>query len=127
MGVSAHSNELGGGSTAELRTVIYLCGTNGLLLDEAERRCIEYAQRFGWQVIGSVRDGSDRAGLRQIIGTMRSLRIDLITTDSLDMISDEQSVRDELMAVIERANCIVQPIDKSLAESRALETSARDS
>jgi len=95
---------------AELRSVIYLRGTDGGQLDAAEQRCGEYARKFGWQVMGSVRDSNDGAELRQLLTKVPELGIEIIITGSLDMISPEQSVRDELLATIERRQCIVQPV-----------------
>jgi len=90
--------------------VIYLRGTDRRQLDDAEQRCGAYARRFGWQVMGSVRDGNDGTELKQLLRNVRELGIEIIMTGSLDMISPEQSVRDELMAAIERRQCIVQPV-----------------
>jgi len=97
-------------SMAELRTVIYLRGTDSGQLDDAEQRCGAYAQRFGWQIMGSVRDGNDDGELKRLLRNVRELGIEIIMTGNLDMISPEPSVRDELMAAIERRQCIVQPV-----------------
>jgi hypothetical protein len=95
------------------RAVIYLRGTGRGQLDDAEKRCGEYAQRFGWQVLKSVRDANDGSGLGQLLMQVNELRIQIIITGSLDMISPDQSIRDDLMATIERSQCIVQPVEMS--------------
>jgi hypothetical protein len=100
---------------AEQRSVIYLRGTDAGQLDVAEKRCAEYAQRFGWHVLGSVRDRRDGADLSLLIGRIRDLGIQVVITGSLDMISPDQESRDELLAAIERCQCFVQPVTMAAA------------
>ena len=51
----------------EYSTVIYLRGTQAEQLDDAERRCREYAARFGWHVLASIRDNQPAATLGQFL------------------------------------------------------------
>jgi hypothetical protein len=52
---------------AEYGAVIYLRGIEQKQLDDAERRCREYAGRFGWPVLESIRDTSASATPGQLI------------------------------------------------------------
>ena len=40
---------------AKMRVVIYLCGDDDGRLDDAEKRCSEHAEQFGWQVLEVIR------------------------------------------------------------------------
>ena len=41
------------GRRAGITAIIYVCGTDGKELDDAERSCREYAGRFGWHVLNA--------------------------------------------------------------------------
>jgi hypothetical protein len=97
-------------ATAEYRAVIYLCGTEGNALDDAERRCRDYAARFGWHVAGSVRRPGNPEGARPLLSEAQARDAQIIMTDTLDMISPDQAARDELLTDLERARCILQPV-----------------
>jgi hypothetical protein len=97
-------------TTAEYRAVIYLCGTQEKHLDDAERRCREYADRFHWHILESIRDHGDRASLGRFLPKISGLGAQIIVTDTLDMISPDQDARDSLMMEIERSQCIVHPV-----------------
>ena len=93
-------------STAEYSAVIYLSGIDEKQLDEAERRCRDYASRFGWHVLESIRDTSPG----QLLAKAASLRAQVILTGSPDMISPDEATRNDLMMATERAGCIVHPL-----------------
>jgi hypothetical protein len=94
-------------STAEYSAVIYLSGTDDKQLDHAERCCRAYASRFGWPVLESIRDTSPG----QLLTQAASHGAHIILTGSLDMISPDQNTRDDLMMALERAECIVHPLN----------------
>jgi hypothetical protein len=97
-------------AAAEYRAVIYLCGTQSSALDDAERRCRDYAARFGWHVTGSVRHPGSPEGARPLLSHAQAHDAQIIMTDTLDMISPDQAARDELLTDLERARCILQPV-----------------
>ena len=76
-------------------------------LDDAERRCRDYANRFGWRVLESIHDTSPGQLLPKAIG----LKPQIILTSTLDMISPDQDTRDDLMMTMERAECIIHPVN----------------
>lgn len=94
----------------EYRAVIYLRKTGNLDLDDAERRCREYAGRFGWPVVESIHDKGVNVSPGYLLTIARQVGAELILTDTLDMIAPEQGSRDCLMMEIERAECIVHPV-----------------
>lgn len=96
---------------AEQRTVIYLRGTDAEELDDAEKRCGEYAARFGWQVLGTVRDRRSTIRLNDLISKVRRMQIQIILTGNFDMISSDPQIRDDLMMEVERNQCFVHPIE----------------
>jgi hypothetical protein len=98
-----------GGQTTNARhsAVIYLRGTGQEELDDAERRCREYANRFGWQVLESIRDTSSG----QLLAQAASRGAQIILTGSLDMISPDQNTQDDLMMALEKSECIVHPLN----------------
>jgi hypothetical protein len=91
---------------AEYSAVIYLCGTDGKQLDDAERRCRDYADRFGWHVLESIHDTSPG----QQLAKAASHGAQIILTGTLDMISPDQTTRDDLMMALERTECIIHPV-----------------
>jgi hypothetical protein len=93
-------------SKAEYSAVIYLSGIHGKQLDDAERCCRHYANRFGWRVLESIHDTSPGQLLAKAIG----LRPQIILTGTLEMIAPDQGTRDDLMMSLERAECIVHPV-----------------
>lgn len=93
-------------STAEYSAVIYLSGIDAKQLDDAERCCRDYADRFGWRVLESIHDTSPGQLLAKAIG----LGPQIILTGTLDMIAPDQGSRDDLMTFLERAECIVHPV-----------------
>jgi DNA-binding XRE family transcriptional regulator len=97
---------------AKMRVVMYLCGEEDGDLDEAEKRCSEHAERFGWQVLEVIRHKAESAsGLSQLVMKVSKLRAQIIVTDTLDMLSPDPAVRDGFMEAIERQQCIVHPVD----------------
>lgn len=97
-------------AAAQYRAVIYLSGANATQLDDAERRCREYAREFNWQVLKSVRDNGDRSNLLRLLSELDLLAVQIIVTGNLDMISPDQDTRDDVMAAIERSRCFVHPV-----------------
>jgi DNA invertase Pin-like site-specific DNA recombinase len=95
---------------AEYRAIIYLRGTQDEQLNRAEQRCRNYAGRFGWHVLESIRDHGDHTSLSQLLPRISRLETQIILTDTLDMISPDQGTRDDLMMLIERSECIVHPV-----------------
>jgi hypothetical protein len=91
----------------EYSAVIYLSGIDGKQLDDTERCCRAYASRFGWHVLESIRDTSRG----QLLAKAASLGAQIILTGSLDMISPDPDTRDDLMMALERAECIVHPLN----------------
>lgn len=100
----------GQAANAEYRAVIYLCGGDEQQLDAAERRCHDYADRFGWRVLKVIRDGSVNIDPGQLLTKIGKPDAQIILTDTLDMISPHQDARDDLMMILERSECIVHPV-----------------
>ena len=97
---------------AKMRVVIYLRGEDDGELDDAEKRCSEHAERFGWQVLDVTRHKAESAGdLSQLVLKVSKLRAQIIVTDTLDMLSPDAAVRDGFMEAIERQQCIVHPVN----------------
>lgn len=97
---------------AKMRVVIYLRGEDDGKLDDAEKQCGEYADRFGWQILEVIRHRPQaHSGLSQLVMKVSKLKAQIIVTDSLDMLSPDASVRDGFMEAIERQQCIVHPIN----------------
>jgi hypothetical protein len=96
---------------AKYGAVIYLRGIEQKQLDDAERRCREYAGRFGWPVLESIRDTSASATPGQLIAkvTQQGAQI-ILLTDTPDMIAPDHHTRHDLIMAIEGAGCIVHPI-----------------
>jgi hypothetical protein len=94
------------GRRAGITAIIYVCGTDGKELDDAERSCREYAGRFGWHVLKAIRDNAPGNLLAKAAGP----GADIILTGSPDMISPDQNARDHLVMTMERAGCIVHPL-----------------
>lgn len=92
--------------------VIYLRGTPGTALDGAERRCRDYAGRFGWHVLDSIRHYGSPA-LSVLLGKAATSGAQIIVTDTLAMISPDPAERDGLMMEMERAQYIVHPVTAS--------------
>jgi hypothetical protein len=94
-------------NSVEYSAVIYLSGIDDKQLDDTERCCRAYASRFGWQVLESIRDTSPG----QLLLQAASRGAQIILTGSLDMISPNQDTRDDLIMALERAECIVHPLN----------------
>jgi hypothetical protein len=94
-------------SASEYAAVIYLSGMDTKQLDHAERRCRDYANRFGWRVLESIHDTSPG----QLLAKAISLNPQIILTSTLDMISPDPDTRDDLMMTMERAECIIHPVN----------------
>ena len=94
----------------EYSTVIYLRGTQAALLDDAERRCREYAARFGWHVLASIRDNHPAATPRQFLAKVTRPGAQILLTDTPDMISPDQATRDDLTMAVEGTGCLVHPL-----------------
>ncbi|SRR5216683_721997 len=92
------------------RAVIYVTGDDDSVTAEAERRCYEYAERFGWSVQKSIRVQGSSASLRALSAMIPELGIEIILTGSLDMTSADQNTRDRLMMMIERGGAIIHPV-----------------
>jgi DNA-binding XRE family transcriptional regulator len=99
---------------AKMRVVIYLCSGDDGKLDDAEKQCGEYAERFGWQVLDVIRHKGEIGDLSQLVLKVNKLRAQIIVTDTLEMLSADQSVRDNFMEAIERQQCIVHPVNMPL-------------
>jgi DNA-binding XRE family transcriptional regulator len=96
---------------AKMRVVIYLRGEDDGQLDDAEKRCSEHAEQFGWQVLDRIRHKAETVGdLSQLVLKVSKLRAQIIVTDTLDMLSPDPGVRDGFMEAIERQHCIVHPV-----------------
>jgi hypothetical protein len=95
---------------AEYGVVIYLRGGQDMQLDDAERRCREYASRFGWRVLESIRDDAASATSGQLVAKLSRPGAAIVLTDTLDMISSDQAMRDDLILTIERTGRIVHPV-----------------
>ena len=91
-------------------TVIYLRGTQAEQLDDAERRCREYAARFGWHVLASIRDNHPAATPGQFLAKVSLPGAQILLTDTPDMISPDQATRDDLTMAVEGTGCIVHPL-----------------
>ena len=101
---------------AKMRVVMYLRGEDDGELDDAEKRCNEHAERFGWQVLDVTRHKAGMAAdLNQLVLKVSKLRAQIIVTDTLDMLSPDAVVRDGFMEAIERQQCIVHPVNMRLA------------
>ena len=94
----------------EYGTVIYLRGTQAEQLDDAERRCREYAARFGWPVLASIRDNEPSATPGQFLAKVSRLGAQILLTENPGMISPDQATRDELTMAVEGTGCIVHPL-----------------
>jgi hypothetical protein len=94
-------------SAREYSAVIYLSGMDTKQLDDAERCCRDYANRFRWRVLESIHDTSPGQLLAKAIG----LKPQIILTSTLDMISPDPHTRDDLMMTMERAECIIHPVN----------------
>jgi hypothetical protein len=94
----------------EYGTVIYLRGTQEDQLDDAERRCREYAARFGWPVLASIRDNEPSATPGQFLAKVSRLGAQILLTENPAMISPDQATRDELTMAVEGTGCIVHPL-----------------
>ena len=90
--------------------VIYLRGTAEEQLDDAERRCRDYAARFGWQVLESIRDTGARTTPSQILARVCRPGAQILLTDTPDMIAPDQPTRDDLITAIEGTGYIVHPV-----------------
>jgi DNA-binding XRE family transcriptional regulator len=105
-------DELEERAMAKMRVVIYLRGEDDGELDDAEKRCSEHAERFGWQVLDVSRRKAETAGdLSQLVLKVSKLRAQIIVTDTLHMLSPDAAVRDGFMEAIERKQCIVHPVN----------------
>jgi hypothetical protein len=91
-------------------TVIYLRGSQAEQLDDAERRCREYAARFGWPVLASIRDSQPPATPGQFLAKVSRPGAQILLTDTPDMISPDQATRADLTMAVEGTGCIVHPI-----------------
>lgn len=99
---------------AEYGAVIYLRGTQDTQLDDAERRCRDYAGRFGWHVLESIRDSAASTSPSQLLAKVTLPGAHILLTDTPDMISPDQGTRHDLIMAIEGAGCIVHPITTPL-------------
>jgi hypothetical protein len=96
---------------SEYPAVIYLRKTENTSLDDAERRCREYARRFGWPVVESIHDKGANISPGYLLTIASQLGAQIILTDTLDMIAPDQDTRDDLMMTMERAECIIHPVN----------------
>ncbi len=94
----------------EYSTVIYLRGTQAEQLDDAERRCREYAARFGWRVLASIRDNYACTTSGQFLAKVSQPGAQILLTDTPDMISPDQATRDDLTMAVEGTGCLVHPL-----------------
>ena len=89
--------------------VIYLRNTGNTSLDDAERRCREYAHQFGWPVVESIHDNGTNISPGHLLTIASQLGAQIILTDTLDMIAPDEDTRDDLMTAMERAEYIIPP------------------
>jgi hypothetical protein len=119
----------------EYSTVIYLRGTQAQQLDDAEQRCRQYAARFGWPVLASIRDSRPAATPGQFLAKVSHPGAQILLTDSPDMISPDQATRHDLTMAVEGTGCIVHPLTTqpspgtsgAEAASQAITTSTSES
>jgi hypothetical protein len=90
--------------------VIYLRNTGNTSFDDAERRCREYARRFGWPVVESIHDNGANISPGHLLTIASQLGAEIILTDTLDMIAPDEDTRDEVMMAMERAEYIIHPV-----------------
>jgi hypothetical protein len=95
---------------AEYSAVIYLRGSEQKQLHDAERRCREYAGRFGWHVVESIRDSNPCTTPDQILARVCRPGAHILLTDTPDMIAPDQPAQHDLTMAIEEAGYIVHPI-----------------
>jgi hypothetical protein len=95
---------------AKYGTVIYVRGMDQEQLDDAERRCREYAARFGWHVLESIRDNGAATISRHILAKARRPGVHILLTGTPDMISPDRGTRDDLILAIEGTGCMVHPL-----------------
>jgi hypothetical protein len=91
--------------------VIYLRNTGNTSLDDAEHRCREYAHRFGWPIVESIRDSGANISPDHLLTIASQLGAQVILTYTLDMIAPDQDARDDLMMTMERAEYILHPVN----------------
>jgi len=96
-------------------TVIYLRGSQAEQLDNAERRCREYAARFGWHVLASIRDSQPTATPGQFLAKVSRPGAQVLLTDTPDMIAPDQATRAGLTMAVEGTGCIVHPLTQPRA------------
>jgi hypothetical protein len=99
--------------TTTYHAVIYLRGTEEEQLDAAERRCRDYAARFGWQVLEVIRDTAACTTPSQILARVWQPGAQILLTDTPDMIAPDQGTRDDLIMTIEGTGYIVHPLSAS--------------
>lgn len=90
--------------------LIYVCGTESATLEEAERRCLDYAARFRWAITGTIHTHEIPANPGFLLSKAHELGAQIIVTDTLDMLSPDPATRDSLMMDIERAQYILHPL-----------------
>jgi len=95
----------------EYPAVIYLRKTENTNLDDAERRCREYARRFGWPIVESIHDKGADISPSRLLTIASQLGAQIILTDTLDMIAPDEDTRDEVMMAMERAEYIIHPVN----------------
>jgi hypothetical protein len=95
---------------AEYGTVIYVRGMDQEQLDAAERHCREYAARFGWHVLESIRDNGTATISGHILAKACRPGVHILLTGAPDMISPDRGTRDDLILAIEGTGCIVHPL-----------------
>jgi len=62
--------------TTKYHAVLYLRGTEDKQLDDAERRCRDYASQFGWHVMETIRDSKPCTTPGQNMPTRRTHPVD---------------------------------------------------
>lgn len=92
--------------TTKYHAVIYLRGTEVKQLDDAERRCRDYASRFGWHVLESIHNTTPG----QILARVCRPGAHILLTDTPDMIAPNPPAQHDLAMAIEGAGHIVHPI-----------------
>ncbi len=95
---------------AEYGAVIYVRGMDQEQLDDAERRCREYAARFGWHVLESIRDNGAATISSDILAKACRPGVHILLTGTSDMISPDRGTRDDLILAIEGTGCMVHPL-----------------
>lgn len=102
--------------------MIYLCGAPGANVGVPRQECTEYAEAFGWQVVGVIEDHAGllppegRDGLRQAVGRIEGGEVGAVLTAWRSMISPIPHEYDQVSREIERAGGFLHVKDSGRSE-----------